>query len=141
MIFADKQNPRWRPIAWLETDEGPVVAGEDRVGEGKLVIVGSTTPALNHSLGNVGNLEFLLTEIGNGPVIFDEWSHGIGRQATVMGFLRDVGLIPVLIQLAFVLLLYVRSTSGLRRDADTPAPGNDRVWSKSRRSDFFTVER
>ncbi len=132
MTFADKQNAAWRPIAWVESDAREVVAGEYRVGKGKLVVVGSTTPALNQSLGDVANLDFLLTEIGNGPVIFDEWSHGIGRQATVMGFLRDVGLLPVLIQLVFVMILYVWSTSGLQGNEEAPAPGSDRASSKFR---------
>jgi hypothetical protein len=120
--FAAKQNSGWKPIAWLDTDDKSVVAGEYQVGKGKLVVVGSTTPALNHSLGDLGNLDFILSEIGDNPVIFDEWSHGIGREATVMGFLRDVGLLPVLLQLIFAIALYVWSTSGLRREADTAAP-------------------
>ena len=77
---------------------------------------------MNQSLGEYGNLDFLLAEIGNGPVIFDEWSHGIGREATIMGFLRDAGLVPVLLQIVFVLILYVWSTTGVRRGAEPPAP-------------------
>ena len=42
------------------------------------------------------------------------WSHGIGHEATIVNFLHDAGLLPVLIQLAFVASLYVWSTSGYR---------------------------
>ena len=34
MTFADKQKTGWKPIAWLETDEKPVVAGEFKVAQG-----------------------------------------------------------------------------------------------------------
>jgi hypothetical protein len=58
--------------------------------------------------------------IGPGPVIFDEWSHGLGHSGTVVRFLREAGLMPVVFQIVLVLLLYSWSTRGHdRHDAPT----------------------
>ena len=102
----------WKPLARLVDEQRSVVAAELKVGHGKLVVVGAPTPAINATLGEEGNLDFLLAVIGDAPVILDEWSHGIGHERTVISFLRDVGLLPVLFQVAVVTGLYVWSTSG-----------------------------
>jgi len=93
---------------------GQVVAAESRFGEGRVIFVGAPTPALNGGLNEGGNLDFLLAIAGKGPVILDEWSHGIGREDSVMGLLRRFGLMAFLVQVIFVLGLYIWSTRANR---------------------------
>lgn len=120
MVLPEKPTPAWKPLAYLPTGGHAVVAGEYRVGKGRLILVGAPTPALNDTLPQEGDLDFLLAIVGKGPVVLDEWSHGIGHEATVIGFLRDAGLLPVLLQLGFLAALYIWSTSGAPRPAETP---------------------
>jgi hypothetical protein len=121
MVFAEPDGPSTRPIARRASRGDNAVAVTMNVGRGRLIVIGAPTPALNGFLNQRGNLDFLLALIGNGPVIFDEWSHGIGHEATVVGFIHDVGLLPLLVQLGFMALLYVWSTSGHRRNDAAPA--------------------
>jgi len=115
MIFADQQERGWKPLARMgRGGENTVVAGELPVGKGRLIVVGAPTPALNGTLGEEGNLDFLLETIGKGPVILDEWSHGVGHEATIIGFLWQAGLVPVLAQIAFLGILYGWSFMGFR---------------------------
>lgn len=102
----------WRPLA---TVRGATVAAELRHGDGRLVVVGAPTPALNGAVDQGANLELLLALAGDGPVILDEWSHGIGHEGTIIGLIRQFGLMPVLVQVVFVLALYIWSTCGHRR--------------------------
>lgn len=108
----------WRPLAdW----NGQVVAGERAVGDGRLIVVASPTPALNLALAESGNLEFILGVIGGGPVLIDEWSHGLGRGDTMVGLLRHLGLLPVVAQILLVAGLYVWTTRGHpRQDPGSP---------------------
>lgn len=118
MLFAENKDARWRVISRIKKTGDNIVAAEYRVGTGKLIVVGAPTPALNGLLGQHGNLDFVLAAVGNGPVIIDEWSHGIGHEATVIGFIRSAGLLPVLFQLVFLIALYVWSTYGIHRHDD-----------------------
>ena len=118
MRFTDQPEIAWKPLARLTTGKHQVVAGEVAIGKGKLIIVGAPTPALNGTIQEAGNLDFLLGVIGNNPVILDEWSHGIGHERTVVSFLHDVGLLPLLFQVALVAGLYVWSTSGYGKPID-----------------------
>lgn len=121
--------PSWRPLATLG---GRVVAGEVCHGQGRLIVVSAPTPILNGAIAQGGNLDFLLALVGRGPVILDEWSHGIGQPRTTMGLIRKFGLMPVLAQLLLVLALYTWSTCGHRRP--------DREGSRRRRSIAEEVE-
>lgn len=94
---------------------GHVVAWSMNVGKGRLVVLGSPDVALNHAVDQGGNLPFLLASIGSGPVVLDEWSHGIGHATTVMELIREAGLVPVVLQLLFLLGLYIWSVSGQAR--------------------------
>jgi hypothetical protein len=116
--FADQKDIAWKPLARLGAGKDQTVAGEIAIGRGKLIVVGAPTPALNGTIGSSGNLDFLLGVIGDTPVIFDEWSHGIGHERTVISFLHDVGLLPLLFQAALVAGLYVWSTSGYGKPAE-----------------------
>ncbi len=115
MELALREDTAWRPIATLNGDGKRLVAAEYRIGKGKLTIVGAPTPALNGTLPAAHNLDFLLAVIGGGPVIIDEWTHGIGHEATVIGFIGEIGLMPALIQVVLLALLYVWSTAGRSR--------------------------
>jgi hypothetical protein len=87
-------------------------------GKGRLIAVSSPTPILNARLVDAANLEFVMALLGppaegkGGQVLFDEWSHGLGHGGTMIGFIRDVGLLPVVLQLMAVVALYVWATSG-----------------------------
>lgn len=94
---------------------GQVVATESRFGDGRVIFVGAPTPALNGGLNVGGNLDFVLAIVGKGPVILDEWSHGVGREDSVMGLLRRFGLQAFLFQVIFILGLYIWSTRANRR--------------------------
>ncbi|CAN0457875.1 unnamed protein product, partial [Ectocarpus fasciculatus] len=48
-------------------------------GDGRVVLVGAPTPALNHHLRDRDHLAWWLDQLGDGPVIFDEWAHGVGH--------------------------------------------------------------
>ncbi len=118
MFFDDQPGSTWKSLARIQGDPHPVVAVDFPIGRGKLVFVGAPTPALNGTIEAEGNLDFLLNLIGNNPVILDEWSHGIGHERTVVSFLRDVGLVPMLLQAVLVVGLYVWSTSGHGRSIE-----------------------
>jgi uncharacterized Zn finger protein (UPF0148 family) len=112
MTFADPTTRNWRILARTNDENRKIVAVESRIGKGKLIVVGAPTPALNGMIGDEQNLDFLLSVIGNQPVIFDEWLHGIGHEQTIVSFLGGVGLLPMLVQIVFVVALYVWGTSG-----------------------------
>lgn len=117
--------PSWHPLA--RSTGGEVVAGEVRFGRGRFIVVASPTPALNGGIDREQNLEFVLSLVsGHGPVLIDEWSHGVRDDRTVLGLIRSAGLTPVLFQLFFVLLVYHWSTRGYRR---IDAPGTPRARS------------
>ena len=98
MSFLDRpHDPAWTPLARDTTKDHAIVAAEYRVGRGRAVFVGAPTPALNGDLGAAQDLDFLLAAAGNGPVLLDEFSHGIGHGATVIGFLLDAGLLPLIV--------------------------------------------
>ena len=103
-------------ITPLATAEQGVMAAERGYGEGKLVVIGSPSPILNGWMDKEDNLEFMLGLAGAGPVYFDEWSHDLGRGGSIIGLIEEFGLVPALLQVMFVLLLYLWSGRG------TPGP-------------------
>lgn len=114
----------WQPLAKVNSHR--VVAGEFRHGSGRVIIVSAPTPALNHWLGEAGNLVFMLYAVGDGAVLFDEWSHGIGHAGTVIQLIRQMGLTPMLCQLALLVLVYRWRTRG---SVSTPQPAAQPVRS------------
>lgn len=108
-------NPFWKTLARSTNRRPGVVAAQIRIGKGKLIVVCAPEPALNGMLGSANNLDFLLSIVGNGPVILDEWSHGLGKEPTIMGLIHEVGLFPLLFQIAGIVLLYIWSTAGYAR--------------------------
>jgi Domain of unknown function (DUF4350) len=111
-VFAErKKDPHWTVLARLDGGD-QIAAASYRLGSGKIILVGAPTPALNELIGQRDNLDFVLDLVGNGPVLIDEYSHGIARDPTVIAFLHDAGLLPAVIQIAFIAMLYVWSTTG-----------------------------
>jgi hypothetical protein len=102
------------------TSNGTPLAFERHFGRGRIIAIRSPTPALNGALAWSDNAAIMLSLAGDGPVLFDEWSHGQPRDDSVMGMIVQVGLWPVLLQAVVALLLYVWSTAGYRR-IDPPA--------------------
>ena len=119
MALSDEPSALWEPLA-AAPGIGAVV-GRQRVGTGRLIVIASPTPLLNGELDEGGNLDMILAFVGSDPVLIDEWSHGIGHGGTVIGLIRTLGLTPVLLQIAFVAVLYTWSTRGHRR-FDMPSP-------------------
>ena len=112
--LARESDAGWLPLAVTRPGE-MVVIGMRPVGRGRLIVVASPTPVLNGFLDLGDNLAMVLAMVGNGPVLIDEWSHGIGRPESISAMVRRVGLMPALFQVVVVLLLYVWSTMGHRR--------------------------
>ncbi|MAE63484.1 MAG: hypothetical protein CMJ18_04360 [Phycisphaeraceae bacterium] len=111
----------WLPLALIPAGgTSEAVVGAQQVGAGRLIVVTSPSPALNGTLGDGGNLEMLLALVGDGPVLIDEWSHGIGHGGTIVGLIANVGLLPVLLQTALAVLLYAWSNRGSRRASVDP---------------------
>jgi hypothetical protein len=121
-LTAPTTNPFWKTLARTSDQRDAVVAAQLRIGKGKFIIVGAPEPAMNGMLDQSNNLDFLLQLVGNGPVLLDEWSHGLGKEPTIMGLLHEAGLLPLLFQLGGLVILYVWSTAGFaRRDHTTHA--------------------
>lgn len=113
---------KWTPLArrglW-------VYGGVVRHGAGRVVLLGAPTPALNHQLAESDHLNWWLDQLGDGPVTFDEWAHGVGHGGTILETLAYFGLIPVLLQAAIWLGVYRWSTAGrtfVDPDADRAPP-------------------
>lgn len=105
------QSEDWRGLA---SSGDRVVAGVMKHGEGRVVVVSAPTPVLNAHITDGDNLEFLLGLVGEGPVLFDEWAHGIGHAGTIIEVIFRLGLVPVLLQLGLCLLAYRWYTAGLQ---------------------------
>lgn len=122
VILADRTGGALAPIAW--TDKGPV-AMERKLGAGRVILVGDPSPVLNGWMEKGGNLEFVLSLTGPGTVYFDEWSHGMGHGGSLIGLMERFGLIPALLQVIFVLALYI--LAGRAIGAGEPEPSRERV--------------
>ena len=84
------------------------------------IVMGSPTPFLNGTLSQDDNLNLILALIGDRRVFIDEWSHGVGHGGTVIGLITEMGLAPLILQILFVVGLYVWSTLGHQRSATAP---------------------
>jgi ribosomal protein L37E len=75
----------------------------------------SSTPALNQTLGEGGNLALVLGLTRGRPVWFDAWSLGMGHTGTVMGLIRQFGMLPAILQVVLVIVVYHWSGRGHQR--------------------------
>lgn len=97
--------------------EADVLAGERDgakavelpLGDGRVIVVADSTPALNIALGEASNAEFLLARMGKGTVYFDEYSLGLGDVESTMDWLKRYSLLPFLLQAGLALFLLARS--------------------------------
>jgi len=122
--LAEKDDPRATPLARVEDR---LVAMELGYGMGKVVMVADPSPILNGWIDKGGDMEFVLGLLGDGPVYFDEWPHGMGRGGSVMGLMERFGLIPALLQALLVLGLYLWNGWGV--EASEPPRESDKVSS------------
>ncbi|MBX9656716.1 DUF4350 domain-containing protein [bacterium] len=99
----------WRPF--LKNEQGKL-GWTRRHGAGEVIVIGSPTLALNGWLSDRGNIELLLKLSEGKTVYLDEWAHGFGSGGTIVGLLRDFGLTPLLLQLAFVVGLFAWNGRG-----------------------------
>ncbi|MFA7236383.1 MAG: DUF4350 domain-containing protein, partial [Phycisphaeraceae bacterium] len=107
--FDIEKSPDWKPLAFAGRR---VVAAERRYHAGRVIVIGAPTIALNHSLDDADNLDVMLDLVGQGPVIFDDWSHGIGLTGSVIEILAQFGLVPVILQCILLVVVYHWSTRG-----------------------------
>ncbi len=93
--------------ALINSSYGPL-ALTTSVGRGRVVLVGSGSPFVNSALGDGGGAMFarlLKAFAGKGPVLFDEYHLGMGERRSLVRYLRDLGLAPLLIQVCLTVLL------------------------------------
>lgn len=107
------------------------VIGRLALGKGELILVGDPVPASNTGLVREGDLRLALAliEARGGPVLFDEFSHGLGASDRLMALIARFGLLPVLAQGLFCGLLFVWSTAGSPRPKTAVAPPRPRPAS------------
>lgn len=105
----------WQPRLW---NGGEAHGGELPHGQGRIIFVGSPSPALNHFLGDHDNLPWLTELLGDDVVVFDEWAHGVGHGGTIIETLMHFGLLPFVLQIPVWLLVYRWSTAGRRFTVD-----------------------
>ncbi|MEM7576737.1 MAG: DUF4350 domain-containing protein [Planctomycetota bacterium] len=122
--FEIKGPEGWRPTLRMG---GLVYGGVIEHGEGSIVLVGAPTPALNQHLRDGDHLAWWLTQLDDGPAVFDEWAHGIGHAGSVIETLAYFGLVPLLFQTGLWLAAYRWSTAGrtfIDPDQDRRPPRN-----------------
>ncbi len=105
----------------LATYQHKPVAIARRFGRGWIIFVGSQWPVYNSGISQAGNLDFILRQIGQNPVIMDQWELGLGHSASVIEVLGAKGFMPVLFQLLVIFLYYVWSRAGYPADRARPA--------------------
>lgn len=91
-----------RTLLRLDGPDGPVAGVRVDVGEGAVVALSSASLFQNRDLSeHRGGLLFarLVRELApEGPVLFDEYHLGVGQRRSMMRYLRQVGLAPLVIQ-------------------------------------------
>ena len=87
----------------------PAVAVAVPHGDGWVVAVAAPDLATNAFLGKADDADFWVSTLGalahGGPVDFDEYHHGHAGDRTLLGYARDRGLFPALLQVLLVLLV------------------------------------
>lgn len=97
----------------LSSDYGPLAITKP-VGRGRVVLIGSGSLLQNRALSEGGGVVFarLLRAFARpAPVLFDEYHLGMGERRSLVRYLRDRGLSPLLLQVCLVILLALSATS------------------------------
>ncbi len=117
LTLDDPNNARWTPRL---SHGHRTLGGVMQHGAGRVVVLGAPTPALNLPLDEADHLPWLLEQLGEGPVLFDGWSHGIGHAGGILETAVRLGLLPLLIQ--GVVLLGACRWATHRAPAPAPPP-------------------
>lgn len=118
LAFSNVSTEEWNPILSIGN---VAVAGVLRRGKGALIVVGDPDIVSNSAILKGENLEFVRSFLGDGPVLFDEYSHGLRREGTLTGLLKEFSLIPFLCQIAVVFALYFLAHRARRASVSEPA--------------------
>jgi hypothetical protein len=106
------------------------------LGRGRIVLLGIPEALTNRALSEGGGQLFarlLQAFAPRGPVLFDEYHLGMGERRSLVGYLRDAGYTPLLLQLglaALVLLLAGATRIGPARAAE-PSPRTTRPFAEA----------
>lgn len=134
-------DPSWMPLYELPSESttsgpeapppgsgsGEIVAATRHYGEGRVTVLADPWPITNVGIAEPGNAEFLaaLIEEGEGPVLFDEFRHGLRDDQSLPTYLRDKGLGLAIYQmlLVFALVCWASAARSGRIRAARPASG------------------
>jgi hypothetical protein len=78
-------------------------------GSGAIVVLASASPFENRGLVDAGGAAVFSRLVAQltpaGPVLFDEYHLGVGQKRSMMAYFRELGAVPLVAQLALVVLL------------------------------------
>jgi hypothetical protein len=100
------------------------------VGRGEVLLLAAPELVENERLAAADHLGLLEALAGSGrPVAFDEWTHGLGQDETLLELMLEWGLGPTLVvgALAFVLVLWRRRTRVGPEEDDTTEERSEAV--------------
>lgn len=117
-LFFEPDDPAWETVFSFENK--PVVVRRTW-GEGDLVMIADSYLFSNEALRNHRAPEFLAWVIRDGPVVFDEYHHGLSRQPGISALMRKYRLHGVVLSLAVVVALLIWQ----RAVVFAPRPAND----------------
>ncbi len=112
----------------LELSSGPGGVAV-KVGKGTIVVLASASPFENRALesadGGALFARLLAHYAPDGPVLFDEYHLGVGARRSVARYVRQIGGVPIVLQLLVVVglvLLRIGTRFGVPRRPVPPAP-------------------
>lgn len=109
-IDVDETRPR-RTLLRLDGPDGPVAGVRVDVGRGAVIALSSASLFQNRDLSEQrGGLLFarLVRELApRGPILFDEYHLGVGQRRSMMRYLRQAGMAPVVLQVLVLIGLLI----------------------------------
>lgn len=111
----------------LDGPEGRPVGMRVDVGEGAVIVLASASMFQNRDLAaeRGGVLFARLVEEHGGPVLFDEYHLGVGQRRSMMRYLRQAGVAPLVVQFLLLVLLVLwrlGAVFGAHREDAPPDP-------------------
>jgi hypothetical protein len=103
-LFFEPGDPSWETLFFFE-DEAVVV--RRAWGDGDVVMVADSYLFSNEALRHHRFPDFLAWVIGDGPVVFDEYHHGLARQPGISTLIRKYRLHGVVLSLAALVALLI----------------------------------